>query len=104
MELQIMERLYQFFFTTRIELILVHRSVPFPIGYWLLCKMTRGIVNLEDFIFSGNLQLMLRLVDEETFSAISYRLAKQLVPQLVPLPHKYVHTKKYRYIRFYYYR
>ncbi|KAL1453709.1 hypothetical protein WDU94_010025, partial [Cyamophila willieti] len=59
-----------------------------------------GVRVLRILEFSRVILLILRLVDEETFFAISYRFGYKLV---IPLPHTHTHsyithTNKYRYI------
>ncbi|KAL1449889.1 hypothetical protein WDU94_002361 [Cyamophila willieti] len=51
--------------------------------------VTRGLGVLRILEFSRVILLILRLVDEETFFAISYRFGYKLV---IPLPHTHTHT------------
>ncbi|KAL1458153.1 hypothetical protein WDU94_008324, partial [Cyamophila willieti] len=48
-----------------------------------------GVRVLRILEFSRVILLILRLVDEETFFAISYRFGYKLV---IPLPHTHTHT------------
>ncbi|KAL1465236.1 hypothetical protein WDU94_004822 [Cyamophila willieti] len=57
-----------------------------------------GVRVLRILEFSRVILLILRLVNEETFFAISYRFGYKLV---IPLPHTHTATHIYRYIRLY---